>query len=524
MLRDRILKDDMFRDTISKIKKVILIVVLIISVFLYVCRPFFHGFFMRCYTNPAFLLAFVALGAGIMIRLFSDRFKWTIVVGAIFFVALLVGSMFVAEGKRVEIYKDISSNIVEIDTFPESTSIRLMPYQIARNNMTNNLTLEQFRLGKLDFVILDGEMWWNAALIPDGTWIHYRMKPYGAMFINACETETEIIKIKQDLEVAEGIGISDNIYWRLYKDIDYWSDYSDPFYIPYDNNTKIMTVVSKIDYKLDSWTFVPLRKPVFGGVVLIDGEGNMKYVSPEKIDEEPILHGQQVFPEAIARLYGESFAYKRGVWNAWIAHKDQTELNDVPGEGNFMPYLIMVQDENGEPIPMWFMALEPYGTTYGLKKVLLVDAIDGTVYSWSKGENEQSVGAVKSIEHAKSTDTFRNVNWADFRLIEPIPIFKEGTMYWKLTMTRYTQTGITNIVLIEASNPENVIVFKDGAEFQQFLTEGATDTVKMSMDQLLHEIDVLLQKIKDLPSDAKSPILVELEEKLERLLSLLEES
>ncbi|HEC95556.1 MAG TPA: hypothetical protein ENI50_00860, partial [Euryarchaeota archaeon] len=88
MLRDRILKDDMFRDTISKIKKVILIVVLIISVFLYVCRPFFHGFFMRCYTNPAFLLAFVALGAGIMIRLFSDRFKWTIVVGAIFFVAL----------------------------------------------------------------------------------------------------------------------------------------------------------------------------------------------------------------------------------------------------------------------------------------------------------------------------------------------------------------------------------------------------------------------------------------------------
>ncbi|MCK4311020.1 MAG: hypothetical protein KAV80_06160, partial [Methanomicrobia archaeon] len=162
--------------------------------------------------------------------------------------------------------------------------------------------------------------------------------------------------------------------------------------------------------------------------------------------------------------------------------------------------------------------------TYGLKKVLLVDAIDGIVYSWSKGEDEQSVGAIKSIEHAKSSDTFRDVNWADFRLIEPIPIFKEGTMYWKLTMTRYTQTGITNIVLIEASNPENVIVLKDGAEFQQFLTEGATEIVEMDMDQLIQEIDALLQKIKDLPPEAKSPILVEVEEKLERLLSLLEES
>ena len=97
-------------------------------------------------------------------------------------------------------------------------------------------------------------------------------------------------------------------------------------------------------------------------------------------------------------------------------------------------------------------------------------------------------------------------------------------MYWKLTMTRYTRTGITNIVLIETSNPENVIVLKDGAEFQQFLTEGATDIVEIDMDQLLQEIDALLQKIKDLPPEAKSPILVEIEEKLERLLSLLEES
>jgi len=545
-----------------KLKKISLKQILMIIVLLgliYIFRPWFHQLLMQFYIYPITIISSIIFILGLLyiskemkkIASFKGGFKSnnvqefsfnpkqakkTIFVSLFLFIIFLVminGIALSTIGQKILVYQDVKENSIEMTEFPEmAVNTRLMPMSVAINNIRNNLVLEQYKLGKLDFVVIDGKMWWNGALIPDGTILHFTYKPWGVAFIDATTTEVDaeknIITTQKPLEIAEGIGITDSLNWNLVKEIDYWADYSDPFYIP--DEDSIVTVISQTKYKLDWWYIIPIRKPYFSGVVLLGDDGDWRFVKPDKINEESILDEQQVFPEGIARLYGESFAYVHGFWNKLIKHKDQTELNDVPGEGNRMPYFVITKNEDESYTPDWFMALEPHGEAYGLKKILLVDGRTGKIRVWTKSQDEQAVGAVKSLEFIKSSDMFQNVKWAyyveeeGFILIEPLPIFIEGKLYWKVTMTRTAKTGITNIILVDSSNPENIIVFKNSAQFYTYLVgKEYTETEIESTDEALQIVQSMLNKLKNIPNEHKTPTMKELEKNLESLLEYLSE-
>lgn len=538
----------------KKIKQYFIIFVLI--GFLYVFRPWFHGLVMGFYIYPIMLIGFLIFLIG-LIYIFKYKpridfkkqlnkkspdfssFEWKInkkdmFISFMIFLGLLVmaiGGSLGAAGQKILIYEDIKASSIEIEEFPEmALDTRIMPMQIAINNIRNNLVLEQYKLGKLDFVVIDGKMWWNGALIPDGKIIHFTYKPWGVAFIDATtteiDTEKDMITINKPLEIAEGIGIGDGLEWNLYKQVDFWADYSDPFYVL--NGDSIVTVVSQRKYKLDWWYIIPVRKPYFSGVILFQENGQWRFVGADKIDNEQILNEQQVFPEEIARLYGESFAYVHGIWNKLIRHKDQTELNDVPGEGNIMPYFIMTKNKDSSYSPDWFIVLEPHGEAYGLKKILLIDGRTGKIKIWTKSQNEQAVGAVKSLEFIKSSDIFQNVKWASdldeegFILIEPLPIFIDNKLFWKVTMTRTAKTGVTNIILVESSNPENIIVFKDSNQFYAYLTgKEYVETEITSTVEALNKTKSMLEKLRNIPDEYKTPTIIELEKELELLVDYL---
>ena len=91
-------------------------------------------------------------------------------------------------------------------------------------------------------------------------------------------------------------------------------------------------------------------------------------------------------------------------------------------------------------------------------------------------------------------------------------------------MTRTAKTGITNIILVDSSNPENIMVFKDSTQFYIYLTgKEYTGTEIESTDEALQIVQSMLNKLKNIPNEHKTPTMKELEKNLESLLEYLSE-
>ncbi len=522
-----------------KIEKLIswlvLIALLLVAIILW--RPFWHGFAIHVlYLAPMFWMGLLlSIGGSILLglRIKTEKSPWTtqrvlmIKKGFVlkkFFASILIlfgmlwlfVSMFTSILMTAQLYHDeVKPNIEKIAVLPNTSpdNFRMMPYQIARNNARNTLTFSRYRLGNLDFVVNhEGKLLWNAALVPDGFWNTLSRKPLGAVYIDATTSQFNLKVVESTFPYSDSIRFADNIKWRACK-LDYWAAYSDPYYLR-DKDEGIVAVLSKRKFR---WAWYggifPVRVPYFAGVYLFYPDRKIVWVPANKINETPILNGQQVFPEELARRIGSSFFYPHSILNSVLRHKDQCQVADVPSEGNKFPYFITTEGLG----PQWFLALEPWGSTYGLKMILLIDARTGHIRLWQKKKTDTVIGAVKALEYIKSNSYFQNVKWYEggdnggggFIVIEPLPVFRNGEFWWKATVTRLNKIAITNIAFISAMNPQNVVIVKNSDEAYQFIRGekilSATSTEKIiDFSTAISQIDRQIRELENIPEEFKS--------------------
>ena len=455
------------------------------ALFLFFFRPWFHDIVMAVYKQPAFFLfVFSAVMFWLFLHLKQIRIAWVFAASAaLFFIVMLFAPVI------MQCYIVRSTDYIKISSLPDSDQLRLVPQAVARRYLEDSLQKSYETVGQLDIVNIWGSPKWTAPRIPDGFILYLTQGVNGLLFADASSTDRKTSMVSQAMPVGEGIGITDNIYWKLFKK-KYFVDIDEVYYV-LDGNS-VITLANVIKYRLR----FPVMVPYFAGIYVVRGS-EIQYVEAKDVPGLEYLKGNWAYPERLARLYVDSYKYHLGVWNAWFLHKDQIEITDVYGQNNQQPFLMPTVDGM-----KWMVATEPYGRSYGVFKIFVVDALTGRIEMLELDEDSTLTGPVSIVSYVKKK--FPTIDWGTARIIEPRPYIIHGELYWMLSITPYDFAGITYTVLANAGTNE-IIGFVSDADVEAFVMRG----VYTQSDQLSDNSPAIRRKIS------------EIEEKLAELKSLV---
>jgi len=432
--------------------------VLIIAAWFF--RPWLHGPLMLFYTAPSAAIAIIALAC--LLLSFWYGLAWAR-IPLIILLSLSV-LLFILNNALVQISIVGDETYHTISELPDTAHYRLVPQAIAQRYLLDSLQKSRETVGPMDIIRLNGSLAWTSPRIPDGGILYLSQPVNGLLVVDATSSGRETRMITSEMKVGEGIGISDNIYWRVFKER-YLINVDEVYYIV--DGDKVYTIVSVIDYHFD----FPVMVPGFAGIYIIDEEGGIKWAARETLKDIPLLKDNKIYPEYLARLRVDSYKYHLGWFNTLFLHKDQIEISDVWGQGNQQPFLM---DTKGGL--KWVVATEPYGKSYGVFKIFLVDAFDGKIELLQLDEDLTLTGPVRVVSYVKKK--FPEIDWSTAQVIEPRPYTKGGKLLWMLSITPSDFAGISYTVLVDAENNE-IFAFQEDDELIEFLEGGdVNQTVK----------------------------------------------
>ncbi|MBU1205228.1 MAG: hypothetical protein KKE93_04950 [Nanoarchaeota archaeon] len=471
----------------TKIGSLIAIIVLILV--LYFFRPWFHPFVMGLYTHPSiiFTILFALFCAFAFMKKKDNLGYGLLAVAFIFFIIFSLNEVI------VERYIVSETEYHIISELPDSSQVRIVPVAVARRYAKDSLQKSREKLGDFDIVNLNNNLIWTTPRVPDGIVLYFTQKVKGLMTVNAEKSSRQTKMINQELKIGEDIGITDNINWKLYKKT-YFMNLGEIYYII--NDDEILTVAPVIKYKFR----FPVMIPYFDGVYVVNPEAQIEKYSPNEINDIDYLKNNRAYPEYLARLYVDSYKYHLGVLNTWFMHKDQIEISDVYGQENRQPFLMPTVDGL-----KWILATEPYGESYGVFKIFVVDAVTGQIDMLEMDEDKTLTGPVRVVSYVKKQ--FPRIDWTEARIIEPRPYVVNGKLYWMLSITPADFAGISYTVFVDSEN-NDVLSFETDNDVLNFVSKG---------------IITAEDKITEIPTKDKEEIIREIEEKLEELKELLEQ-
>lgn len=459
------------------------ITIVILLFLIYYFRPWFHGLVMGFYTHPLLVFFIISILSGALFFKYKNvsAGSFFIFLGVISLVALFFNDVI------VERYIVTGNEYNIIDTLPDSTQVRILPKAVARRYLEDSLQKSRERIGGLDIVNINNTLVWTAPRIPDGFVLFFTEPVNGLMLGDATKSDRTTKIVTSELTVGEGIGITDNIFWQLYKRF-YLMNIDEIYYIV--NNGNIKTVAPVITYKFR----FPVMVPIFGGVFVVDPDGSSKFYNPEQIKDVEIFKDNWAYPESLARLYVNSYKYNLGILNAWFFHEDQIEIADVFGQANRQPFLMPTVDGL-----KWIIATEPWGESYGVFKIFLVDALTGRIDMAEMDEAKTLTGPVRVVSYVKKK--FPIIDWATANVIEPRPYIIDGNLFWELSITPRDFAGISYTVFVNSLNNE-VTAFQDDDNVYDFVAGKdvvIVESVDDSPDKVISDKDTLVaDKIKEI--------------------------
>jgi hypothetical protein len=466
-----------------------LIVLLLVLLFGWWVRPIFHGLVMFFYTSPIVWfppIAILATWFGILrfrrprrslskrdlelltggegngertssVRRHLPSVNVGVVVGLAVFTFLLGAAL-----KRPLTNRAIytHTNYSSIGGLPEGGLVRLMPQEVAVQIASSGFNSPTEQLTDFRSVSTSEGLAWTAFRTPDGAFRVFSKKTQGIVTLNAESTERRVKPTDAELEVAPGQLLTDNLRWRLLKR-HYLIDLGNPVGT-LDRQGRPIIVVPYVSYK--GWL---IRRPVLGGVFVVHPDGEIEDLSPDEARKRPeITSTGRLFPDTLARRIQDAYAYKRGIWNRFVLHEEQTQISDT--ESNQQPYLIDFGDRGTK----WVTVAEPYGQAFAANAIFLTDTVTGETEIWrvprnaSLSGNRRAVQTVRSVsipgvvfagEDAKGTG-------GRFKVVEPRPVFVRGRLLYLLSIIPENGNSVSKSVVVDAARNKVVAIFDNDTD------------------------------------------------------------
>jgi hypothetical protein len=488
----------------------VLIIILIIAWFI---RPIFHGFLMPFIVSPLqAVLILLILGA--IWRLFGQlkpakftkinennyRFdapqstKRSLRIFAAL-IALTMFGLFFQEEFRATITAD-KQTFAERTELPTVTPIRLMPKSVAHRSAQDSFQNPQERLGDSQIVLIDGKLQRVFPRLPDGGLLYFINKLTGFVSVEVGTLDRKVTIEDQNFAYADGIGIFDNLHYRLLLNKYFVNYTNEPIYLKNDEG-KWVTVVPYMTYK-----GFPFTVPQWGGVMVVNGDGSMQDYTPEEAQALQYLKGNRIHPKELTEYYANAYAYRGGLLNKWFLHENETQIVSLPGDES------VIHTATNEGFKQIIVA-EPYGESYGIYKIFIVDATTGKREIISYDQQSQLTGPVAAADYIKKE--FPTFDWTTFSLAEPRPLVVDKKLYWLLSIIPNDSAGIANTVLLDAAT-NAVTTVKTEAQLQDFIAGKAveetvptpvttpsttsTEAIKQKIEQIETQLNELKQLVK----------------------------
>ncbi|MFH1849402.1 MAG: hypothetical protein ABH879_04410 [archaeon] len=453
--------------------------IILVLILLYFFRPWFHELVMGFYRIPA-VLAFVLLAAGSAAAFLRRKQKTGTVLVALTLLSFII---LIFSNVIMQRYIVSMNEYNKVTMLPDSSEVRILPKAVANRFLEDSLQKSREKIAGLDIVNINGTLAWTAPRVPDGAILYLTQPVNGVMVADATKSVRKTMMVTKEISVGEGIGITDSIFWKLYKKT-FFMDIDEIYYILQDDN--ILTVAPVIKYRFR----FPVMIPYFAGVYVLDENSEIDFHTPDELRELPLFQDNWAFPESLTRLYVDSYKYHLGVWNAWFLHKDQIEISDVYGQENQQPFLMPTQDGL-----RWMIATEPYGQSYGIFKIFSVDALTGKIDMLELNEDQTLTGPVRVVSYVKKK--FPRIDWATAKIVEPRPYVIDGKLYWMLSITPNDFAGISYSVFVN-SEDNDVIAFENDMDVYRFIREGVVQNAGDDTDEEPDTSSKISEKISDI--------------------------
>lgn len=507
--------------------------VVLLAVAVYLLRPLYHSVAMFAAIHPALFEGILVWGilhfawwrrvewlnrphTGTYVSeggkkgTFQYRWLWWISGSA---AVIILGAFIVVGSWLSQVSLSQELQYTATDHLPESTpGVRLLPQEVATRYARDSLQLSQYRLGRPALTMIDGDLHWTYPLVPQGVVPKFLRPAAGVMTVRATTQDKATRLIESPLAVAEGQLLFDNLWWRVYL-TRYWVTGEKPFYKVVDG--KVWTIVPTIGYRLRFRWGILHTVPYFAGVFTVSPTGAIRFVSAPEVAKDEIAEGERVFPESLARRFAEAFAYRRGLINRLFLHVDQSEIQDVP-ESNRQPFLM-----NTDEGLVWFTSTEPYGRSHGIFKIFLVSATTGKLSVYTPSSGETLTGPVGALDYVRKANPL--VDWTRFRLVEPLPFIRNGTLFWKTPIIPEDGAGVAFQAFVNSRN-NRVLTFTSDEEIKAFLAQTIayprSDRTQLTVPETLSpevrnpavsdDMEILLRKLRARLQEAEA-ILEQLE-------------
>lgn len=471
-------------------------------------RAWWHGLVILLYTQPVLweaMLVWLALHLLAFRRLrgeaswqFTDnkgrksRMRWRHAWWSYPLLAALLamGIPAASIARQVQIVRQVEYH--SLAKLPEAVeNVRLMPSTVAYRYARDALQLSQYKLGTQHVALINGRLAWTFPLVPDGLVLAFLAKNKGMTYVDATTQERNSRMVWREMAVGEGMQVSDNLWWNLYRRR-YFISTEDPYYIP--AGGEVYTVVPAIAYRFAFRWGILYTVPYYAGTFLVDTAGNIRFLTPDQAREHPLLANNLIYPERLSRMYVGAYQYKGGVLNRFFVHADQIQIQDV--QGNEQPFLMDTDDGL-----KWFLSTEPYGESHGVFKIFLVDAQTGMIDLYELPEDEVLTGPIRAMDYVRQSNPL--VDWSQFQMVEPLPFIRDGVLYWKAAVIPVDAAGIAYQAFVDSRNNQ-VVEVRSSQEVQQFIagklpapsgTAPVADLVQLIRERL-SEMEGLVQQLE----------------------------
>jgi hypothetical protein len=343
--------------------------------------------------------------------------------------------------------------------------VRLIPKEVAEQIAAGGFNSPTEQLTSFRIVRTPGGLKWTALRTPNGIVRTFTKKSQGIVSLDAESTTRNLVESDAEFKYAPGLQVTDNLRWRLLKK---------HYFITLGETTGILDgqghPIIVVPYtKYEGWL---VRRPAFGGVFVVHPDGRIEDLSPAEARRRPeLVASGRLFPERLARRIQDAYAYKRGLWNKWFIHEEQTSITDT--EANQQPYLI----DFGSRGSKWVTVAEPYGRAFAANAVFLTDTVTGKTEIWRVPRNEALTGNRRALQTVRSL-SIPGVVFAGsdrqnpagggggFRAVEPRPVFVKGRLVYLISIIPETANSVSKTVIIDAASNKQVAIFDNDSDPQ----------------------------------------------------------
>ena len=459
---------------LRRINPALVAIAVIALVVLWLVRPMFHGFALFFWTTPFVWLAPLALLAVGAILLRRSQRSWATLddlrtgvrpppwlIG--FPIAAFLLFIFGASLSGPLVQRAIVKNTTyePIPGLPAGGKVRLVPREVAEANASSAFNSPTETLTNFRIVNTEDGLAWTALRTPQGVFRVFNKKSQGLVELDAEQTARSLQPIDAELKYAPGLQITDNLRWQLLKRR-FLVSLEEPVGIETPDGPRIL--VPYLEYK----GFL-IRRPVLGGVFVVAPDGKIEDLSPDEAARRPELaRTGRVFPDTQARRVQEAYQFKRGLWNAWFVHEDQTRITDT--EINRQPYLV----DFGEAGlgTQWVSVAEPYGRAFAASAIFLTDATTGRTRIWtvprrtSLSGNRRAIQAVKAVSIPGIDFGDETPGSGNFRVVEPRPVFVDGHLVYLTSIIPNSANAVSKTVIVDAETNKLVAIFDNDRDPQ----------------------------------------------------------